>query len=90
MITLNLRQAIYQRVQDKSDQELLEVIQDSVDQDERTLPGLGVLFEIIWKNSDAELQQELTSILKTNLPHVELAQAKPAAKAAPKRPSPIK
>lgn len=51
MQNFDLRQAIIQRVQDNSIDELAETITDSVDADERALPGLGVLFELIWKDS---------------------------------------
>jgi small acid-soluble spore protein I (minor) len=64
---LNLRQAIIQRVQDKTKDELLEVIEDSVGSEERSLPGLGVLFEMIWRQSDKELQAKLVASLKEHL-----------------------
>lgn len=68
-MNLNLRQAIYERVKDKSQEELHDVVESSIDTDERTLPGLGVLFEVIWKNSETNVQNELINTLKTNLPH---------------------
>lgn len=64
---LNLRQAIIQRVQDKSNDELFEVIESSVGSDERSLPGLGVLFEMIWNQSEQSIQNQLVSSLKTHL-----------------------
>jgi len=67
MKSLNLRQAIISRVQDKSDEELMEVIEGSVGHDERSLPGLGVLFEVIWQNLGDRQRQELVSVLKSNL-----------------------
>ncbi|MEX2416047.1 MAG: small acid-soluble spore protein SspI [Paenibacillaceae bacterium] len=67
MKTLNLRQAIIQRVQDKSTEELLEVINGSIGSDERALPGLGVLFEIIWEHIDDQQQQDLVSVLNKSL-----------------------
>lgn len=68
-MNLDLRQAIVQRVQDKSDEELKEVIEGSIGGDDRALPGLGVLFEIIWQHSDAPIQQTLIGTLKEHLPH---------------------
>jgi small acid-soluble spore protein I (minor) len=68
-MNLTLRQAIVLKVHDKSSEELLHVIEDSIDGDERALPGLGVLFEIIWKNSNEDTQQELASTLKNHLVH---------------------
>lgn len=67
--TLNLRQAIIQRVHDKSEEELVDVIESSIGNDERTLPGLGVLFELIWKDSDSPTQQKLVGTLHHYLSH---------------------
>ncbi|TBL76294.1 small acid-soluble spore protein SspI [Paenibacillus thalictri] len=66
-MNINLRQAIVQRVQGKSDEELAEIIEDSVDGDERALPGLGVLFEVIWKNTQENLHAEMISTLKSHV-----------------------
>ncbi len=66
-MNLNLREAIIQRVQDKSDEELLDVINSSIEGDERALPGLGVLFEIIWKHCEEDTQNQLVHTLKTHL-----------------------
>lgn len=57
-VLLNLRQAVIQKVSDKSDQDIREMIVGSVDGDEHALPGLGVIFELIWKNSDEAQQHE--------------------------------
>ncbi|MVP01800.1 small acid-soluble spore protein SspI [Paenibacillus lutrae] len=64
---LSLRQAIVQRVEGKSDQELQEIINDSIDGQEQALPGLGVLFEVIWKNITPETQTELVTTLRQHL-----------------------
>ena len=69
-MNLNLRQAIIQRVQEKSEDELHDVIESSIGNEERTLPGLGVLFEIIWQNCDQDIQYDLVATLKKNLPPV--------------------
>ncbi len=66
-MNLNLRQAIIQRMHDKSNEELFEVIADSMDAEERVLPGLGVLFEIIWKYSEADAQNQMVATLKEHL-----------------------
>jgi small acid-soluble spore protein I (minor) len=66
---LSLRQAIYKKMQEKTSDDLFDTIDDAVDNDERTLPGLGVLFELIWKHSDKDTQQQLVSTLKEHLPH---------------------
>ena len=40
MINLSLREAIVKRVQDKDEEELLEIIEGSMHGDEHALPGL--------------------------------------------------
>ncbi|QJC51241.1 small acid-soluble spore protein SspI [Paenibacillus albicereus] len=67
MSQFNLREAITQIVQDKSESELGEIIRDSIDSDEKALPGLGVLFEMIWKDSPAAEQQSLVGKLHGHL-----------------------
>lgn len=64
---LNLREAIIQRVQDKTTEDLFAVIEDSVGSEERSLPGLGVLFEMIWRETDEELHKQLVDSLKAHL-----------------------
>ncbi|MFE5324321.1 small acid-soluble spore protein SspI [Paenibacillus sp. NPDC056579] len=66
-MNLNLRQAIIQRVTDKSNEELFGVIEDSIGGQEQVLPGLGVLFEIIWQHSNQDTQSQLVSTLKDHL-----------------------
>jgi len=67
MQNLDLRQAIVNRIQSNSKNEIHETISDSCDADERALPGLGVLFEIIWKDSDENQQAEMVNTLYTHL-----------------------
>jgi small acid-soluble spore protein I (minor) len=66
-VNLNLRQAIVSRVKDKNEEELRDIIQDSVGNAEVTLPGLGVLFEIIWRDSAEEDRQKMVSALHRHL-----------------------
>ena len=68
-MNLNLRQAIVQRVQDKTSEELLDVIEGSIGGDDRALPGLGVLFEIIWQHTDEDIQNTLVETLREHLNH---------------------
>ncbi|MEI7025090.1 small acid-soluble spore protein SspI [Paenibacillus sp. y28] len=65
---LDLRQAIVARVSGKSNEDLHDIIADSIDNEERVLPGLGVLFEIIWKYSEETTQNMLVTTLKEHLP----------------------
>lgn len=67
MNTLNLRQAIIQRVHDKTADDLRDVIESSIGNDERTLPGLGVLFELIWQDSEPGAQDLMVATLHQHL-----------------------
>ncbi|GBF74998.1 hypothetical protein PA598K_03373 [Paenibacillus sp. 598K] len=67
MNDINLRQAIIQRVYDKSNEELTDVIESSIGSDERALPGLGVLFEMIWLESDPAQQQAMVGSLHAKI-----------------------
>ncbi|MGG1312243.1 small acid-soluble spore protein SspI [Cohnella laeviribosi] len=61
--TMSLREAIIYRVKDNSRDELREVIQDSVGNAEVLLPGLGVLFEMIWTHSPDEDRERMVKVL---------------------------
>lgn len=63
MQTFDLREAIIERVQGNDKNEFTDTITDSIDADERALPGLGVLFEIIWKDSSKEEQSSMVNTL---------------------------
>jgi small acid-soluble spore protein I (minor) len=69
--TVDLRQAIVMRVQGNSAKELTEVIEDSIGADERALPGLGVLFEMIWQQSSETDQGRMVDSLYKHLHHSE-------------------
>lgn len=68
MFDLNLRQAVLQRVQNKDETQLQDIVESSIDGDEKTLPGLGVLFEVIWKNSEESQQKDMIHALQQNMP----------------------
>lgn len=67
---LTLRQAIMQKVQDKPNEDIFELINNSVDADEKALPGLGVLFELIWQHCGDEMQTQLVNALQDGLKQV--------------------
>ncbi|MDQ6420268.1 small acid-soluble spore protein SspI [Paenibacillus sp. LHD-117] len=77
---IDLRQAIVNRVQDNSKEQLAEVIEGSVDHDEKALPGLGVLFEMIWKQSS---QTEQTHLVDTLYQHLNTDAGAGAANPSP-------
>lgn len=67
-MSLNLRHAVIQNVSGNTKQELEDTIIDAIrSQEEKMLPGLGVLFEVIWQNANEEEKEEMLSNLKTGL-----------------------
>jgi small acid-soluble spore protein I (minor) len=78
MNNLDLRQAIVQRVQGKTGEELTDVIESSIDHDERALPGLGVLFEMIWKNSEPTEHNKMVETLYNHLHQAQSAPPSPS------------
>ena len=44
---------------------LRNAIEESIkEQDEITLPGMGVFFEIVWKEADTALQNQMLELIK--------------------------
>ncbi|TCZ75891.1 small acid-soluble spore protein SspI [Paenibacillus albiflavus] len=64
---LNLRQAVINNVKNSDAKQLGEIIQESVGGEDAVLPGMGVLFELIWTNAAPEIRQQLLQILHTSL-----------------------
>ncbi len=66
---LNLRQAIMYKMQGSDASDVNETITDAISSgQEKTLPGLGVLFEVLWQNSDQANRQEMVNIIAEHLP----------------------
>lgn len=67
-MNLNLRNAIVHNVSGNTQDELRETIVDAIQTgEEKMLPGLGVLFEIIWNNSNEEDRKEMLESLEDGL-----------------------
>ncbi|MFC3883182.1 small acid-soluble spore protein SspI [Bacillus songklensis] len=67
-MSLNLRNAVISNVAGNTQQELEATIIDAIQSgEEKMLPGLGVLFEVIWKNSNEEDKHEMLSTLEKGL-----------------------
>lgn len=68
MIDLNLRRAIIQNVSGNTQTELENTIVDAIQSgEEKMLPGLGVLFEIIWKHANDEEKSAMLETLEMGL-----------------------
>jgi len=67
-MNLNLRNAIIHNVSGNTQAELEDTIVDAIQNgEEKMLPGLGVFFEIIWKNSSEEEKKEMLTALESGL-----------------------
>lgn len=65
---LNLRNAILHNVSGNTQDQLQETIVDAIQSgEEKMLPGLGVLFEVIWQNSTDEEKKEMLYALESGL-----------------------
>jgi small acid-soluble spore protein I (minor) len=65
---LNLRKAVIANVHTNSQDQLQDVIVDAIQRgEEKLLPGLGVLFEVIWNNSEETDKQEMLTTLENGL-----------------------
>ncbi|MEC5421986.1 small acid-soluble spore protein SspI [Virgibacillus sp. C22-A2] len=62
---LNLRKAILSNIATNDQQQLEATIEDAIQNgEEKMLPGLGVLFELIWNQSDEGERQEMVDALE--------------------------
>ncbi|RCX19588.1 small acid-soluble spore protein I (minor) [Fontibacillus phaseoli] len=75
-ITMSLREAVLHKVHGKSKSGMRDMIEGSIDAQEAALPGLGVVFEVIWKNIDNAKQDELLSVLQGELEQTNLTPLK--------------
>ncbi|MFC4022591.1 small acid-soluble spore protein SspI [Oceanobacillus longus] len=62
---LNLRKAIYSNIATNDQDQLEATIVDAIQNgEEKMLPGLGVLFELIWNHSEEQEKQEMIDALE--------------------------
>jgi small acid-soluble spore protein I (minor) len=67
-MNFDLRNAVIANISQNSKDELRETIVDAINsKEEKMLPGLGVLFEIIWNHSSQRDQQEMVETLEQGL-----------------------
>jgi small acid-soluble spore protein I (minor) len=68
MMNLNLRNAIIHNVSGNTQGQLEDTIVDAIQSgEEKMLPGLGVLFEVIWQNSSEDEKKEMLTTLENGL-----------------------
>ena len=62
---INIREHIINNFQGDDYQTLRRAIDEAVEeQDEVTLPGLGVFFELIWEEASQELRNEIIELIR--------------------------
>ncbi|OEH91882.1 small acid-soluble spore protein SspI [Bacillus solimangrovi] len=67
-MNLNLRNAVIANVSQNSKEQLESTILDAIQSnEEKMLPGLGVLFELIWNNSNEKERDEMLDALAHGL-----------------------
>ncbi|MCA1021853.1 small acid-soluble spore protein SspI [Halobacillus litoralis] len=67
-MNLNLRAAILSNVSNHNAEQLEATIDDALQKgEEKMLPGLGVFFEMLWKESDEQERQEILDTLEQSL-----------------------
>jgi len=65
---IQIRNYIKNNFKGLNENEIKESITSAINEgDEVCLPGLGVLFEILWENSNSNLQNSILTNLKNNL-----------------------
>ena len=67
-MNINIRNYIKDNFKGSNETEIKESIEASIrEDDEETLPGLGVFFELVWKNSSEEEKQTIINNLIKDL-----------------------
>lgn len=67
---LNLRAAILENISTNDQSQLQATIVDAIQSgEEKMLPGLGVLFELIWNEASVEHQQQMIEMLEKGIEH---------------------
>ena len=65
---LSIRNHIINNFKGDDFDELKRAIDESIaENDEETLPGLGVFLELIWQGADDKLKQEMLEIIKKQI-----------------------
>ncbi len=62
---INIREHIINNFKGDNYETLKRAINEAVkNNDEITLPGLGVFFELIWENADKEMKNDIIDIIR--------------------------
>ena len=62
---INVRNSVLENISNCTKDEIYTIISDSLAQKEDiTLPGLGVLFEVIWQKANPGLKEQMVDLLQ--------------------------
>ena len=65
---INIRDHIINNFKGDNYDQLRSAIEESIQEgDEVTLPGMGVLLELIWEGADQELKNKMLDVIKTQV-----------------------
>lgn len=65
---LDLRAAVMFKMHGSSETDIRDTIEDAIEtHQEKTLPGLGVLFELIWNQASSEEQNRMVDLIHNKL-----------------------
>jgi small acid-soluble spore protein I (minor) len=65
---INIRKSVIDNFKNSTVSDLRETINEAtVSSEEKILPGLGVFFEVLWKNSSNEFKNETLNILTNGI-----------------------
>lgn len=61
---IDIREYIKNNFKDSTSEEIRESIEEAIKKEENlTLPGLGVLFELLWENNDESNRKDIIDVL---------------------------
>ncbi|MRG87649.1 small acid-soluble spore protein SspI [Salinibacillus xinjiangensis] len=65
---LDLRKAVLHNISGNNTEQLEATIVDAIQGgEEKTLPGLGVIFEVYWNNADESEKEEVLEVIEEGL-----------------------
>lgn len=65
---INIRSAVINNLKNSSGDDIRSTIEDAIAiGEEKVLPGLGVMFEVLWKKANPELRSKIISHITESL-----------------------
>lgn len=65
---IDVRKAVIANMKNNNTEQIEQTILDAINKhEEKTLPGLGVLFELIWESSEQEQKADMVDALEQGI-----------------------